>query len=279
MSNDTTQRNEIVRCVEDYKPQLLQVLPRDVNADRFFAIALSIAKRKDLRECNKWSILDCIHRTAKLGFDPEPTLGEVYYIPRKVKGVLTACFQPGYRGLTKLARKSRGIADIHAEVAYEGEPFRVFFGTDRRIEHEPSVSVGAEPSRIIAAYATWLDLASGKVNFHVIGPERIARARGMNQRDGVKNAWDTDEAAMARKTALIDSAKFWQLSPDLAEVVAVVGQAERDEPQTPSMPMLDTTAKDVTTSELDEYAEASPAPEIVSTEPRDDGKTIAEVGE
>jgi recombination protein RecT len=243
------------------KQAFLAVLPRDVDADRFYALALAITKDPKLSDCSVSSKLDCVYRFAKLGLDPDPTFGEGYVIPRKLKDVgVVASFQPGYRGLTKLARKSKGISDIHAEVVYEGEEFRVSLGTNRVITHVPWYATAAkEPGNIVLAYCTWRDTASGAINFHVVNMDRIDRARAMNRsRDGSDSkVWRDDPAAMSRKTAIIDASKFWPLSADLAEAIHADEQAMRDEPQTPAAPAVligepETPAK----SELDDFIEA-----------------------
>jgi recombination protein RecT len=270
-----------------HKDQFLASLPRDIDRERFFAIALSVMKDEKLAECTDRSKLDSIYRFARLGFDPDPLMGEGYVIPRNCKRRVNrngkwedvwekvASFQPGYRGLTKLARKSRSIADIHAEVVYEGEPFRVYYGTNRRIEHEPCVSVDAEPGAVRAAYVTWKDLASGNVNFHVIDRKRIARARAVNHKEGKESPWDTDEPAMARKTAIIDAAKFWQLSAELAEAITIQEQVDRGE-EVPSVipPSIAVEgeviepAHEAPKSELDDFAEYNvPAPESAPVPP------------
>jgi recombinational DNA repair protein RecT len=132
--------------------------------------------------------------------------------------------------MVELARRSREIAGIHAEVVYEGEKFNVSLGTKRAIEHEPWYLVaGAEPGKIILAYATWVDVATGHTEFHVCARDRLNRAKDAAQTDMV---WRSDPAAMCRKTAIIDASRFWTLSPEAQQAVAWEEQAERGEAQT-----------------------------------------------
>lgn len=243
--------------LESRRGQFLAALPTDVSKERFFALAVAVAKDPKLQGCTPLSVLDSIYRAAKFGFELDPLTGECYIIPRKVQGTLTACFQPGYRGLMKLARKSRTVADIHAEVVYEGEPYRVYLGTKRVIEHEPYYSVGVEPGKIVAAYVTWRDMQSGEMNFHTISRKRIDRARSMNPNSG---PWKNDEAAMVRKTAIIDAAKIWQLSPEMAEAIAVDTRTEIGEPVPPVLPSSIVAERTDAKSELDDFEQTQETP-------------------
>lgn len=238
MSNAIVKRTADVILAEN-REKFLAVLPANVNRERFLAVAIAICKDRNLAECSDTSKLDSVYRIAKLGLDPDPVMGEAYVLPRKIKGLPTACFQPGYRGLTKLARNSRGISDIHAEVVYDNEAFSVALGTSRQIVHTPWYANGAEgPGSILCAYVTWRDATSGEVNFHVVNIDRINRARAMNRgRDGNDSKpWTEDPAAMARKTAIIDASKLWPLSAEMADAVDSAERIERDEPQSPVIP-------------------------------------------
>ena len=68
-----------------------------------------------LQECTRDSIFSSILQASELGLDLSPPMGEGYLIPRwngRAK-VLECQFQPGYRGLVALARRSGEIAMIH----------------------------------------------------------------------------------------------------------------------------------------------------------------------
>jgi recombination protein RecT len=248
----------VVRKMEKHKSVFLAPLPRGLDPERTFAFCLNLAKDTKLAECTEQSILDSIHRIVKLGLEPDPLAGEAYIIPRNIKvgnqKVRMATFQAGYRGLIKLARRSNTISDIHAEVVYETELFTRTLGTLRQVLHEPPIERD-ETKAIIAAYATWVDLASGRVNFQVIGRKRIDRARAMNTYDGKPSGpWRDDESAMARKTAIVDASKFWTLSAELSEAVAADEHAQRGEPIPPTLPPeINVTNVTPVVSELDDF--------------------------
>jgi len=268
MSNAIVKRTADM-ILADKKDQFLAVLPKNVDRERFYAVAIAICKDRALAECTDSSKLDAVYRIAKLGLDPDPVFGEAYVLPRSVnigskaapKWVKAAQFQPGYRGLTKLARNSRGIADIQAEVVYEGEEFFVRLGTHREVHHEPWYSTGlAAPTKIKCAYVTWRDMTSGQTLFHVVSSARIARAKAASKSG---NVWATDEAAMTRKTAIIDASKTWPLSAELAEAIRADELQETDEPQPLSVPagMVDAPADGPAKSELDDFVDAEIAPD------------------
>ena len=91
-----------------------------------------------------------------------------------------------------------GLVDaIWADVAYKGDHFVVYKGTDPRIEHEPSIE--GDESEILAAYAC--ARVNGAVIFQVLGRNQIEKIRAASKsKDGP--AWSQWPEEMAKKSAI-----------------------------------------------------------------------------
>lgn len=100
-----------------------------------------------LRKCSPESIYLGLLACAVTGLEPGALKGEAYLVPFKGE----ATFMVGYRGIIKMARRSRGVAAIWSNVVYEGDEFEVDLGSANRIVHRPRL--GSRGEKIIAAYA------------------------------------------------------------------------------------------------------------------------------
>lgn len=161
----TAAGKKLRREVEDRRPQLAALLGVDQDdargkamLDRFVTVALHAAtSNRDLLECTPESLVESIRQSAILGLEPTGALGEGAIVRYNVSheeerevgsgnkrrtitvkvSVPTAQFQPMYRGLMKLARRSSQVRAIDANVVYEGDLFEIEQGTEPRIRHVP----------------------------------------------------------------------------------------------------------------------------------------------
>lgn len=100
-----------------------------------------------LRKCSPESIYLGLLACAVTGLEPGALKGEAYLVPFKGE----AQFMVGYRGIIKMARRSRGVAALWSNVVYDGDEFDVDLGSANRIVHRPRF--GQRGENIIAAYA------------------------------------------------------------------------------------------------------------------------------
>lgn len=222
-----------VQIIESRRDALMTSLPDHIGRDRFYQIAVGVANSADLRDCAPSSVALAIWGCARLGLVPDPALGHVYVLPRYVKklGGRVAQIQVGYRGYIELARRSRRIAAVHAEVVHANDQVQVHYGTNRRIEHRPWFDLSAtEAGEPMYAYCTWLDVDSGSHEFRIAHKARIQRAMDTSESAGSDySPWKRDPLAMWRKTACIEASKVWPLTAELAQAVQWDEQAERGE--------------------------------------------------
>lgn len=187
--------------------------------DRFVTVALhaAVSDPKIIRATRE-SIVQSIRDSALLGLEPVGVTGDgaiVVYdekvkeeVPGRHGGTIivekkipTAHFQPMYRGLLKLARRSDQLAHIDAHVVYEGDKIELDLGSQPRVSHYPVLDGNAR-GEYVGAYAV-AELTNGRryVEWMTTADIEIVRksSRGGQATD---SPWVRFWAEMARKTVL-----------------------------------------------------------------------------
>lgn len=170
------------------------------------ALLAAFRKNPGLAKCDPASIVTGLQICAQLGLKPNTPLGHVYLIP--YGSTCTPIL--GYKGYQELARRHPSVRSVFAEVVFIGEHFALSAGSEgMRVDHHPDParsSIDADwkatRDRIVGAYAV-CHLANGErltrwISIADIDARRIRGASGK----GKRTPWDTDYAAMARKSAV-----------------------------------------------------------------------------
>ena len=114
-------------------------LPAGIDKTQFMLSARTIFTRvRDIGSCDPGSIVGALVQTAVLGLDPQPDLGMVYFIPRKIGGSTQLEFKLGYRGIIELLYRNKDITKIDSEVVFENDFFEVDKFADQPIKHRPN---------------------------------------------------------------------------------------------------------------------------------------------
>lgn len=103
-----------------FKAEVARALPAHVDPSSFVRHAATlVAQNPDLLTIARGgpatdpqSIIRGVMRAAALGLDLDPTLGQAWLVPRKVKGVHQAIFQPGYQGYLELVMRTGKVRRI-----------------------------------------------------------------------------------------------------------------------------------------------------------------------
>lgn len=227
--------NTIKAYLEKSKGHIADVLPKHMSPEKMIRICSAAASRNPmLLECEPLSFVSAVITSSQLGLEPVGPLQEAYLIPYKNKkngGQYEAQFQPGYRGLIKLARNSGEIAGIEAHIVFEADEFEVSYGTNGRIKHIPALT--DDPGKRIAVYAVaYFKDPAVRPQFEVLTPAQVEHIR---QKSMAKNngPWQTDTDEMWRKTAVKRLCKYLPLSAELATAIdldnrAEIGESQRD---------------------------------------------------
>ncbi len=171
---------------------------------RFTCRDMADERGEKLRQCTKESIYLGLIACAVTGLEPGALKGEAYLVPYKNKGVMEATFQRGYKGVIKMALRSRGVRSIRSNVVYEGDLFDVDEGTANSIVHRPNF--GSRGKEIIAAYAI-AKLANGESVFEVMDRADLDAVR---KAGSDSPAWRDWPDQMMRKAPIHRLGKFLQ---------------------------------------------------------------------
>lgn len=191
-------RMTLRRLFESQKPELANLLPKSMSADRLFRLALTeIVKNPALLECSAESWALAMQTCAAMGLYPDSGLGLMYLIPRG--GKVTAL--RGYQGDIALARKSGEVLDIWAEVVYERDTYKVVKGLDRNILHEPYPG-DEDPGALKACYAV-AKLRGGETAWVSLTKRDVERhKRSAQGTDRADSPWKIHTEQMWKKSAI-----------------------------------------------------------------------------
>lgn len=217
---------DLTRAVRAKKGTIADLLGVDPDSergkqmlDRFVSVALHAATSdtKILR-ATKESVVQAIRDSALLGLEPVGITGDgaiVVYEERfsvevpsrnggthfEEKKIPIAHFQPMYRGLLKLARRSDQLAHIDAAVVYRGDTIELDLGSSPSVRHIPVLD-GAERGGYVGAYAV-AETVGGRryVDWMTEADIEVVRT---SSRGGTKpdSPWVRYWPEMARKTVL-----------------------------------------------------------------------------
>jgi len=212
------------------KAKLAEVANKVMKPEDLIRMALmAISRNPDIAKCTQASIVRALIDAAELGIQPGGTMGRGYLVPRMNKKVepwaMECCFDPGWRGLIDVARRSGEIARIEAHVVYQRDLFRVTYGVESKIVHEPVLEGDAGP--IVAAYAVAF-FKDGTYQAEVLRKADIDKIQKSSaSKSGPWASW-YDE--MARKSAVRRLAKYLPYSSQLEKALEKATDAEAEDP-------------------------------------------------
>lgn len=161
----------------------------------------TLVSKPELLECTPKSIVLASLTAAAIGL-PVDVRQQAYIVAYKNKqGIKEAQLQIGYRGYIQLGIESGQLLDATARAVYANEKFKVYCGSNERIEHEP-VIIG-ERGEFVGVYAI-AKLVGGIEKFVVLSKVDIERLRLKNrfQSKEPSGAWSSDYASMAQAKAI-----------------------------------------------------------------------------
>jgi recombination protein RecT len=257
--SESKKKNEIVQVrglLDSMADQFRAALPRMISPERFIRTAMTTMQNNprlaEYASANPFSLCGSMMEAAQLGLFPDNNLGHAWLIPRKIKGNPTVQFQPGYKGLVELARRSEQVSTVDRDVVHKSEwdagTFKYSRGREVIFEHrfvlnrglnedgeleDPVLnspdSNGKPHDPIVAAYAT-AHLRDGGFQAVVwpLAQVHQIRARSSSRKEGkITGPWITDYLAMVWKTMLIQLCKLIPSSIELQRAVVLDELSER----------------------------------------------------
>ena len=99
-----------------------EVLGTERSAKKYIgSVLLAVGQSDKLQECTPQSIMISGMRAATLKLTVDPALGHAYMVPFKNKGIPTATFIIGYKGLQQLALRTGKYRFINVATVYDGQ--------------------------------------------------------------------------------------------------------------------------------------------------------------
>lgn len=225
MAQDLEIVKKTITTLQNMKPQLQQVLPPQIDVDKFIRTAsAAIQQQPDLASSNKSSLFMACQRAAQDGLIIDSREAALVLFNKKDSNgnwEKHAQYMPMTAGILKKARNSGEIKSINAYAVYENDKFEYSLGMSPNILHVPNLD---EPGEFRLAYAV-AELKDGGVQLQVMTKAKIENvrkcSRSGNTDDGKpKGIWKQWYDEMAVKTVLRKLCKFLPSSTDLDGVVA-----------------------------------------------------------
>lgn len=204
--------------LEKSKNSIKAVLPMHMTPDRMIKIALVAASRDPkLLICTPESILRALIQSSELGLEPFTGLQHAYIIPYRNNrnNTMEAEFQPSYRGLIDLARRSGDILSLEAHCVHEKDVFECELGSNPRIKHIPSF--GKDRGKVIIVYAI-AKIKNGGIQFIPLDVDEIEKIR-RSSKAANSGPWVQWWDEMAKKTVVKRLLKYLPASVELTKAI------------------------------------------------------------
>lgn len=149
-------------------------------------------------EANPDSFLTAYLASASLDLMPNTPEQHAYLIPYGN----SVQFQPGYKGLIELARRSGEVLSINAENVFEGDEFDIEYGLERKLFHRPSLDVDrTNYSKVTHAYAV-AKLKNGEIEFVVMTRKELDKIQHTVKSSSTDSPWKQWPERQSLKTVL-----------------------------------------------------------------------------
>lgn len=192
--------------------KLKAVLPESMSVARFcLLVDRAAVNAPALMEPRcRASFLNAVHQAAEIGLEPNSPLQHGWLIPYGSQ----VQFQIGYKGYIYLALLSGEVISLRAHVVYATDLFRVTYGLQPDIQHEPDFTGPRTDDAITFAYAV-ATLKNGSRQFEVMTRAEVDKIKaGSRAASSGSSPWQSHFAEMAKKTAVRRLAKYLPLSSE-----------------------------------------------------------------
>lgn len=216
-------KNELVEYFssEQTRKAIKAALPKHLTVERYLRIVLTAFNRTPkLQRCSISSLWSAILWLSQKGLEPDGYKAHLIPYGDECKVVVD------YKGLVDLARRSKEVGDIHADVVFERDTFSYEYGTNAHILHRPATG---DRGKITHAYSCVVLKGFEKPSFEVMNIDEIYAVRDRSQgwlafKAGKvgSSTWETgkpDEKEMMKKTVFRRHSKWLPVSEDFIDAI------------------------------------------------------------
>jgi recombination protein RecT len=210
-----TEKINLPTLIERSELRFADVLPEGMDPKRVVRLAkFAVHRNPALLKCDPVSVIEAIVTACQLGLEINSPIGGAHLVPYKTRCQMI----PDYRGLVKLALQNDDCLKLVAREVYDGDLFHIIQGTTESIEHVPMLGNEARMDDDITGFyaVATLKAPSGVVTVHEYASKGDVDKIRARSRAGNSGPWQTDYAAMGKKTMVKRVLKWLDLSPQLA---------------------------------------------------------------
>lgn len=208
-------------------------LPSGISKELLINAALnSIRKNPKLLKCTQASMVSALLYCAQMGMVPDDPAQDCHLIPFKNKktGLVEVQWMAGYRGLQRLARRSREVAYVEAEVVHKKDHFVYRKGVNKDIEHIPYEGPDDPgPATHYYAIVRW-DGIQALPLFEVMTQADVDKIRAASPGKN-SDAWAKHPEQMGRKCPVRRVMKFTPMSREAELALDLDNRADSYEAQ------------------------------------------------
>jgi recombination protein RecT len=201
----------IGQFLHDMTPQIALALPKGMDADRIYRIALTVIRKEPkFLQCNRDSLAGALLTASSFGL--EVGNDEAYLVPFGKECTLII----GYQGLAKLFWQHPLASLLSAEVVYEKDDFSYQKGLDPFLRHTPSMD---EDRGKIRCYYAAAKLSTGASSFLVLTPPEIKELRAGKVGPDSRFKGGDPQHWMEKKTCIRQLVKLLPKSSQFAQAI------------------------------------------------------------
>lgn len=198
---------------------------------------MDLQNNEALRRCSAESIYMALLACATTGLEPGALKQEAYLVP--FGGVAT--FVPGWRGLVKMAKRSREVTNIVGNVVHAADDFDIELGTAATVKHRPALQ--GDRGDVIGAYA-FAKLAHGDPEIEWVPRADLDAIEKVATKNGKTSpAYRDWRPQMQRKAAIRRLCKRLPMGNDYYVALAVEEAGNADNPGKAIIDVLDTVSE------------------------------------
>lgn len=195
-------------------PRMESLVPSHINANRIISsVIVRVGNDPKLAECEVGSIITCALQCCQYGLEPDTPLQQCHLIPYKKQAKVII----GYRGFATLAYNTGEVSDIHTNVVYWDDEYRLDFNTDGfDFYHRPNHTGDRSEDKIRLFYSRLFyrdPIIKPRMNEMLL--EDVKKIQNKAPGSGKDDSpWKNHFVAMGNKTVFKNSMKGAPLSPE-----------------------------------------------------------------
>jgi recombination protein RecT len=227
LSRSQSQRYQVVNdALSKRIERVEELLPENMKGQGARLVKramLTFSKNEKLQQCTPASFISCVLQAAECGLAIDGRLAHAVPYSTKVKGADgrdrwedIAQFQPDYKGLIAVAKRTGQIVDIYGDVICQNDTFAHGRAGDVcRLEH--TYDIQQPRGKTIGAYQI-IVLPGGRWRYEVMGIADLDRIQ-KSSKSGDRGPWGTHPDEMRKKTVAKRALKMYSDDPGLLKAL------------------------------------------------------------